>query len=203
VVECDASGSGIGALLHQGGGPMEFYSRQIAPRHSKLAAYERELIRLLQAVRHWRSYLWGRLFMVKANHYNLKYLLDQHLATILQHEWVSKLMGFDFSVEYMPGTTNTVADALSRCEDGEAEELAALSAPTFKLFDDLHIETKEVPALRQLMEVLAGEQGGQVAGDRLSHYHGRQSICVDCLDGNKSLYLIFVGVVFLSILDCF
>jgi hypothetical protein len=47
------------------------------------------------------------------NRYSLKYLLDQRLATILQHHWVGKLLGFNFSVEYKPGTTNVVADVLS------------------------------------------------------------------------------------------
>jgi hypothetical protein len=54
----------------------------MAPRHRSLAAYERELIGLVLAVRHWRPYLWGRRFVVKIDHYNLKYLLDQRLATI-------------------------------------------------------------------------------------------------------------------------
>jgi hypothetical protein len=96
VVECDASGFGVGAMLHQGGGPIAFFSRQMAPRHSGLAAYERELIGLVQMVRHWRAYQWGREFVVKTDHYSLKYLLDQRLATVPQHQWVGKLMGFDF-----------------------------------------------------------------------------------------------------------
>jgi hypothetical protein len=128
IVECDASGSGFGAVLHQGAGPVAFYSKPIAPRHAQLAAYERELIGLVQAVRHWRPYLWGRRFVVRTDHQSLRFLLDQRLTTIPQHQWTSKLLGFDFVVEYKPGALNIVADALSR-RDEQSGEVMALSAP--------------------------------------------------------------------------
>jgi hypothetical protein len=35
----------------------------MAPRHAKLAAYKHELINLVQAVSHWRAYLWGYSFL--------------------------------------------------------------------------------------------------------------------------------------------
>jgi hypothetical protein len=47
VVECDAYRTGLGAVLLQGGGPVAFFSRQLAPQHTKFAAYERELISLV------------------------------------------------------------------------------------------------------------------------------------------------------------
>ena len=146
VVECDASSHGFGAVLIQGGHPIAFFSRPVAPRHRALAAYERELIGLVQAVRHWRPYLWGRRFLVKTDHYSLKYLLDQRLATIPQHHWVGKLLGFDFSVEYKPGATNAVADALSR-RDTEEGELLALSASRFDFIDRLRQVQLSDPAL--------------------------------------------------------
>jgi hypothetical protein len=114
IVNCDASGSGFGAVLHQDAGPIAFYSRPLALQHAKLATYERELIGLVKAVRHWQPYLWTRSFLVRTDHYAFKFLLDQRLSTIPQHTWVSKLFGYDFSVDFHPGKTNTVADALSR-----------------------------------------------------------------------------------------
>jgi hypothetical protein len=59
IIECDASGSVFGAFLHQGDGAVGFFNWQIAPRHTKLVAYGRELNGLVQAVQHWRAYLWG------------------------------------------------------------------------------------------------------------------------------------------------
>jgi hypothetical protein len=52
IVECDASGSSISVVLHQGTGPITFFSRPMAPRHTKLVSYEHELIGLVQAIRH-------------------------------------------------------------------------------------------------------------------------------------------------------
>jgi hypothetical protein len=63
-------------------------------------------------------------------------------------------------VEYKPGSSNTVADALSKRDKGEDAQLAAVSAPVFTVLDDLRAKTEEVATLRQLKdEVLAGRKG--------------------------------------------
>ena len=91
---------------------------------------------MVLAIRHRRSYLWGRRFLVRTDNFSLKFLLDQRLATIPQHHWVGKLLGFDFSVEYKAGSTNTVADALSR-RDTEEATILALSGPCFGFIERL------------------------------------------------------------------
>jgi hypothetical protein len=146
VVECDASTYGFGAVLVQDGHPIAFYNRPVAPRHRSLAAYERDLISLVQAVWHWWPYLWGWRFTVKTDHYSLKYLLDQRLATIPQHHCFGKLLGFDFTVEYKSGSMNTVADALSHCDTEEGIVLA-ISAPRFDFIGRLHHAQATEPAL--------------------------------------------------------
>jgi hypothetical protein len=103
---------------------------------------------LVLVVRHWKPYLWGRPFVIHTDHFSLTFLLDQKIATIPQHQWVSKLLGFDFTIEYKPGTTNTIADSTLR------------SALTFQLFDDLHAELDSDTALRTLKEeVIQGLHG--------------------------------------------
>jgi hypothetical protein len=156
IVNYDASGTGFGAVLHQEAGPIAFYSRPVASQHAKLAAYERELIGLVKAVRHWRPYLWSRSFVVRTDHYALKFLLDQRLSTIPQHTWVSKLFGYDFMVEFNPGGTNTVADALSRCKEDQASVLL-LSTQTFQFFDDFRKETTTHPDVIKIKQQI--EQG--------------------------------------------
>jgi hypothetical protein len=98
--------------------------------------------------------------VVKTDHYSLKYLLDQRLSTIPQHQWVSKLLGFDFRVQYKPGASNTVDDALSGRDTEEGGELAVLSASTFQVFTDLRNEFTNTPELRELLQaVTAGGCG--------------------------------------------
>jgi hypothetical protein len=163
-VECDASGSGLDAVLHQGAGQVAFFSRTLVPRHMKLAAYERELIGLVQVVRHWRPYLWGHSFLIKTDHYSLKFLLDQRLSTIPQHQWASKLIGFNFRVEYKSGSSNVVADALSRHDTEESVAVMALSAPSFQLFDDLRQQLSSDLTLIELMAAVQAGQGRPMAG---------------------------------------
>lgn len=69
---------------------------------------------ILSAVKKWSSYLIGRQFLIKTDHNSLTFLLDQQTATPAQHKWLVKMMGYDFKLTYREGSSNIVADALSR-----------------------------------------------------------------------------------------
>jgi len=72
---------------------------------------------------------------------------------------VGKLLGYDFSVEYKPGTANAVADALSR-RDTEEGALLALSAPRFDFVDRLRQAQLADPALIALRDdISSGARG--------------------------------------------
>jgi hypothetical protein len=56
----------------------------------------------------------GNKFVVKTDHNNLKYFLEQKDLSERQQKWVRKVQAFDFHIEYVKGKKNIVADALSR-----------------------------------------------------------------------------------------
>jgi hypothetical protein len=116
--------------------------------------------------------------MVWTDHYSVKFLLDQRLATIPQHHWVGKLLGYDFTVEYKPGALNTVAYALSRRdteEDITNGAVLAVSTPRFDFIARLHNVQATDPTLVAIREELAdGSRSAPWALiDDLLTYEGR------------------------------
>jgi hypothetical protein len=74
---------------------------------------------------------------------------------ILQYQWASKLLGYDFVVEYKLSALNVVADALS-CRDEEISELSALMAPQFTLFNDIRQEINGDTTLSSMWDAIRG-----------------------------------------------
>ncbi|KAK4390036.1 Retrovirus-related Pol polyprotein from transposon [Sesamum angolense] len=114
IIETDASGEGIGAVLHQQGRPIIYISKALASKNLFLSVYEKEMMVIVVAVQKWRPYLIGRHFTIQTDHQSLKYLLEQRISTSSHQKWLSKLMGYEYTINYKKGKENVVADALSR-----------------------------------------------------------------------------------------
>src|SRR5690242_4351526 len=94
--------------------PIAFLSKKMGSAEMKYPVHEQELLAVIIACREWRHYLMGKHFTILTDHHSLKYLLSQPNLSNRQVRWAEFLSNFDFTIEYMKGKENVVADGLSR-----------------------------------------------------------------------------------------
>lgn len=129
MLETDASGTGIGAILSQDKHPITYFSKKLNNSMQHKSAYVRELYAVTEAMAKFRHYILGHKFIIRTDQKSLKALTDQTIQTPEQQKWLHKFLGFDFTIEYKPGKDNIAADALSR------SFFMALSEPVNPLFN--------------------------------------------------------------------
>jgi hypothetical protein len=114
IMECDASGNGIGGILMQEERPLAFEIRPIKGKDLHKPIYEKEMMAILHLLKKSFPYLIGRHFKVKTDHDNIKYFIEQIISSEEQQKWVTKMLGYDFEIIYKKGRKNVVEYALSR-----------------------------------------------------------------------------------------
>jgi len=101
------------------------------------STYVRELHAITTIVKKWRQYLLGHFFTILTDHRSLKELMLQVIQTLEQQVYLSKLLGFDYSIQYKTWSTNVVAYALSRLFYFGDIHLFVLSMPHFLFLEKL------------------------------------------------------------------
>ncbi len=126
ILNSDASGFAVAAVLSQqqeDGSirPVAYYSKKMNAAEKNYGVTDKELLAIVEAVRHWRCYLEGNPFPTKVltDHQGLQWLNSKAELSGRQARWVESLSDLEYEVHYIPGTQNAVADALSRRADME------------------------------------------------------------------------------------
>ena len=76
VLECDASGEGIGEVLMQGWHPIAFESRKLLPHERLYPIYDKEMLAIMHALAKFWQYLVGNKFKVKTDHNSIRFFLE-------------------------------------------------------------------------------------------------------------------------------
>ena len=139
ILHTDSSTDGLGAALCQKqeeGTRVIAYPRSLTTSEAKYVPHKLEFLASKWAVTDkFKEYLYGgNWFVVYTDNNSLTYILSTAKLDACGQRWVAELTNFNFTLHYKRGSTNTVADALSRIvwpgvlSQQEAEEYESMPA---------------------------------------------------------------------------
>jgi cleavage and polyadenylation specificity factor subunit 1 len=118
----DTSTSAMGAVLQQrvysAWQPLVFFYKKLNPAQQKYSAYNRELLVVYEAVKHFRHILEARHFIIFTDHKPITYAFQQKRdkCSPRQFNHLDFIVQFTTDIRHTSGKENVVADALSRVE---------------------------------------------------------------------------------------
>ena len=177
LVETDASGCGLGAVLAQQQDdlsvrPVAYASRTLQRHEQNYGISELEALAVVWAVKHFRPYLYGHHTEIYTDHIALKSLLNTPQPSGKLARWGLAIQELDVKICYRPGKKNSNADALSRAPI--TKDTSNLSeSPCFGIVSALFEPQQEREAtlpLQQredadLLEIIEYVEGGKLPVD--------------------------------------
>lgn len=121
---------------------------------------------IVLSIQKWRHYLLGRRFIVRTDQQSLKYLLEQREVTLDYQRWLTRILGYNFDIEYKVGSENRVADGLSRIVHYTAAEVLprclSLTVPSSLQVQDIYAEVDHDVNIQQIIAKVSSGQAPKV-----------------------------------------
>jgi hypothetical protein len=127
-ITTDASDRHTGAMLSWGptwesARPVAFDLMQLSPAQRNYPVHEKEMLTIVRSLEKWRNEVLGCPITVYTDHRTLEYFESQKHLSRHQARWQEFMSQFELKIVYSKGEDNTVADALSRLPDDEADPI--------------------------------------------------------------------------------
>ena len=115
VLQTDASVKGLGACLLQDQKPVYFASKALTETQHGYVAIEIESLAVAWAMEKFHHFLYASHFILETDQKPLEAILSKSLnqATPRLQRILIRTFPYTFTVRYIPGTTNQLADCLS------------------------------------------------------------------------------------------
>jgi hypothetical protein len=91
-----------------------YFSEKLNEAKIKYSTYDKEFYAVIQALKKWRDYLVPKEFVLYNNNHALQFVTQQEKLNQKHAKWVEYMQNFTFVTKHISGTSNKVADALSR-----------------------------------------------------------------------------------------
>lgn len=117
ILNTDASNIAVGAVLSQDSKPITFISKTLNKTERNYATNEKELYAIVWSLKTLRNYLYGVTNLeIHTDHQPLSFALSNRNPNSKMKRWHAFIEEFSPKIIYKPGSSNLVADALSRIE---------------------------------------------------------------------------------------
>lgn len=197
VVQTDASGIGLGAVIIQNERPVAYISRTLTPIEQRYSQIERECLSIIFAVTRLKQYLTGINFVLTTDHKPLLQIFQKpidKLSSRLQR-WVLSIQHFTFQLQHIAGEENLLADALSRNSvsgdhDRTPEEIAEFTICALSNALPLNLatvakETIEDDELIEISNAISKGWDSISCKKLLPYYHLRDQLSLRFVGNNK------------------
>ena len=174
ILSTDASDDALGMVLGQIQNDREvviaYGGRKLNPAEKNYSVTEREALAVVDGIKHFQHYLYGRKFVVFTDHNAVRWLMNIREPTGRLARWALLLQQYDFEIKHRAGTSNGNADALSRrpysptvaaldCPGVQTEKIRELQRRDPPLADIInYLETDSLPndnaAAKALLHVI-------------------------------------------------
>ena len=166
VIQCDASGQGIGAALLQDGQPIAYVSRAFTDAETRYSTIEKEMLAIVFSLEKWHQFTYGRHVIVNSDHKPLQAITRKTLdrAPKRLQGMLVRALAYDIDVHYLEGKKMLLADTLSRAHppknnnqaQAEFENINALSYLPMgeERVEQIRKETETQRSLKLLKETI-------------------------------------------------
>jgi len=130
----DASDKQLGAVLKQGNKTLAFFSKKLTKTQQGYSVGEKEMLSVVEALKEFRTMIYGYPIHIYSDHLNWT-----HDKTAIKNarvmRWRLLMQEYAPTIHYIQGGKNVVADALSRLDFEETDDLDEGFAMVAEIFD--------------------------------------------------------------------
>ncbi|CAB3999682.1 retrotransposon-like family member retr-1, partial [Paramuricea clavata] len=156
TITCDASKSGLGAVLLQDSKPVAYASRALTDAETRYAQIEKELLAVVFGFERFNQYTYARPLEVEKDHKPLEAITKKPLsmAPPRLQRMLLRLQRYDFIVKYKPGKEIVFEDTLSRTyvpnsEPDESHMEDEVEYHTHSVFHRIPVLTDKLEKIRE------------------------------------------------------
>ena len=160
TIQCDASNTGLGAVMLQEGKPIAYKSKSLTDTEKRYATIEKEMLAITWSLEKFHDYTYARKVTIHSDHKPLQAIVQKPLSKAPRRlqNLLMRALNYDFEIIWKKGEDQKIADMLSRAsitgDDTEEIHIAQHLPMRPEKLDRYREETEKDEVLQELKHLI-------------------------------------------------